>query len=184
MGEQPELYAYRCGADLSAAIVDRYGEQERFRTEVWLAWNREHRARKVRAAFDRQVGIDITLVGFLQDDKRAKIPGLSMSLRRGYALPVKGKAGDYWRAQMATLRPWPSMQDVFDQAQIPTVVMSGNLLCSVGYEMAIDGVVYLACEASLFQPVDAIPPGLTRIPLSEFHAAREAREAATQGGGR
>ena len=177
MGEQPELYAYRCSPEISAAIVARHEAQQRFRSDVWLPWNAAHATKGVRAAFERCDGTDIRFVGFLQDNRRAKIAGLSMSLRRGYATAARGRAGDYWREQGAALSAIPNMSDVLREHGIQTYVLSGSAIYSLGYEIAVEGTVYLVCERSLFFPVDALPAGVTRVTLLEFYATREAREA-------
>lgn len=179
----PEMTAYRCSPEFSAAIAARRAEQETHTNEVWRPWNAAHRAQGVRAGFDRRLGVDLELVGFLQNDPRAKIPGLSMSLRRGYARPARGKVGDRWREEMAVLDTRPSLTEVFAVHGVPDFVMSGASLCSVGFEIAIEGTVYLACEVDLFGGAEDIPAALKRIPLSEFYAAREAREAAERATG-
>jgi hypothetical protein len=176
MGEQPELYAYRCSPDISAAIVARHEQQQHFRNDVWLAWNRAHAKKGVRAGFER-LDVDTRFVGFAQDNKFAKIPGLSMSLRRGYATAARGRAGDYWREQAAALSMMPNISDVLREYGIPASVLSRSTLYSLGYEIAVEGTVYLVCERSLFFPADALPTGVTRVALSEFYATREAREA-------
>jgi len=169
--------AYRCSQEFSTAISDCRAAQERHTREVWKPWNAAHAKLGVRAGFDRRIGVDLTLVGFLQNDPQAKIPGLSMSLRRGYAIPSRGKVGNRWRTEMATLAARPALGDVFEKFMVPTHVMSGAHLYSVGYEIAIEGTVYLICDVDLFAGGE-VPPALRRIPLSEFYAASEAREAA------
>lgn len=172
-----DKYAYRCSGEFSRAILERIAQQQRFTRDVWATWETRNPLLKVWGE-RKPASMDFTIQGFAQDDPHAKIPGLSMSLRKGYAVPSRGRAGDRWRVDLETLRARPSLDEVFTQFGVSTGLMDFLTLtpANIGMEIAPEGIVYLICVKDIMAGLDKPPEAISRIALSEFYALRENNE--------
>lgn len=163
---RPPTFAWRCTPEFSAVILARQNEINEHRARVWTTWSCKHPG--VYPGF-RRVGVDTVIVGFTLDEPRNKVPGLSNSLTRGYALPSAGRVGDRWRAELDRLNDFPRLAEVFTRFQVPTFPYP------LGLEIAPEGTAYLLATMDVFEGMP--PDSVCRTLVEEALAVRERREA-------
>lgn len=167
-------FAYRCSVAFSTAITRRMRAQQAFSSRVWRPWEDNHPGLHVHGVRSR-ASLDFVVLGFTFDDRRRKVAGLSMSLPRGYAVPVRGRMGERWRADMVRLNARPSLDEVFIRHEVPTGYFdfASDVSAELRLALAPEGVVYLACERDILHGQDRIRY-LTRVIPEEFMVAAQA----------
>jgi hypothetical protein len=168
-----EKYAYRASEALSAAQHAYHQARKDFQRDVLGPWEDAHAP--VHSIWQHTVFGDLECVGFFDADPASDPPkGLFRSRNRDELVPTnRGKTGDPWRTEMVTLNKRPKISTVLEAHGVMPAILdvdhsrwsrAGVLTVPDGHLLSW-GIEHPACEH------------LTRIPLSEYYAAREALPA-------
>lgn len=144
-----------------------------------VAYNEQHPGRELVLQQDR-IDHEITVVGVANPDTQVPTPdGLSRSVKRTYLIPKRGLAGEPWRRVIAEHSAFPRLGDtVFRPHGVPLYFIdtdAGLILTAGLYDFGGAGLFLL-----IGAPYPTQSEHLTVVPLSEFYAAKESREAATR----
>jgi hypothetical protein len=162
--------AYRASDEFGQAIRRRADEIDDFINSVIVPWDETHpNTRSLWANNSLDLPCDRRFVGFA-DDLDQPPAGLSRNKRRGTLLPVRGKAGDEWRAHQAALSRKPLMGPIFRRFEVADHVLDFNRGIFYRAVIAITPAsVWIRCGREL-----PASPHLVPARLSEFYAAQEA----------
>jgi hypothetical protein len=170
-----DTFAWRASDEFAAAFRQYQSDKQAFIDSVVLPFDREHRNNPTawrRAGFS----LDIQCCGF--KDKAGKVPaGLSRARTRRWLIPVRGKAGNEWRAVQQRMVDMPSLDKVFQAHDLAPFVLVGNTCATPGWFS--DGTnVFIECTGDIAKTREDGEPSkhLKSIKLSEFHAAKESWE--------
>lgn len=172
----PERITWRASNEFGTALIARHAEEAAFINEVIRPWNEAHAPVKAFLASDVFSLDRAVVIPKLPD---GTVPeGLSASSKRRTLIPVRGKAGNAWRAELAKLNKMPSTDEVFTRFDVPVHVRRLDRVYRAGMHLfgRYHDTVYLSCGADLLEGKDH--PHLTPIPLSEFYRAKEITETA------
>jgi hypothetical protein len=161
-------HAYRASDALVKAIRAYKTACDDFQRDVVQPW--EDSQPDVNTLWARFDGLDTICVGFGSPDVP---PGLSSNQRRRALLPQRGKAGDYWRNTLRTMRQRPKLSDVLRAHEVRPHIPRTDLGRWFTPGMLDTG------DATYFTwGVEHPNPGphLTLVRLSEYYLAREAFE--------
>lgn len=168
--------AYRVSESFAAAYR-AFTAAERTARQAIADYNEQHPGRELVLQQGR-VDHEITVVGFADSDRKQSAPGgLSRSAKRSYLIPRRGPSGEPWRRVMAAHSVFPELGEmVFRPHRVSPYFIDADagLIRTAGlYDYGQRGL-FLVIGAPYPKPSEH----LTRVPLSAYYAAKEARDPA------
>lgn len=173
-----ELRAYRANEGLTAAWREHVTQRDQHIEQVVKPFVADH-PNNAPMVDSRQ-----NVIGFSDGDSKNPPPkGLSRSQNRTYLIPVRGKAGDEWRAWKEKLAFERTDRQVLLEFCLDSQLYTGSdgrhyLGRPNVVDFGVDGVfVYMGYE------LDPVPQAVSPVKLSVFYAAQERALERRQDGG-
>jgi hypothetical protein len=169
-----ERTAYLASVELSTAYWD-YCEQ----LDAAHAATREHNRQNPdtplwvgKAGIDHRVGVFGVEDIHPDQDPPA---GLSRSRNRPYLIPKRGPSGQPWRDLIARFNAYPDLnRDVLKPHGVEAIRFGDLQMYGVGVTDCGEHGVFITTTL----PFETPSEHLTHVPLSQYYAAKEARDAA------
>lgn len=168
-----DKFAYRASAALTAALAAHNQACKDFYRDVLGPWEDAHAP--MNSIWRDTMNGDSECIGFSDPGPDQDPPrGLLRNRNRGYLVPTnRGKVGDPWLTEMVKLNRRPKVSTVLTEHGVnPSMLDVDHSRMSIVGLIAVPGSYLLTW--SLEHPECE---HLTRIPLSEYYAAREALDA-------
>jgi hypothetical protein len=171
-----DTHAWRTTRQFGNAIRAALAACKALYDDVIIPYNEAHPGTELIRATPGPTSFDHRIDGFTDGDKKSPLPdGLSRAQKRWWLVPVRGKAGDPWRAVLAQMNTMPKVGKVFRDFGFPVYTIKGSWISRT--RVFDDGTdVYLTSTQDVLEqhPCDHVVP----VKMSEYHAAREAAAAA------